>query len=104
MTRGKKKKNSNSFFYPLLFVITIIVCIYFLIPGFKSVANRKKFIETLKQRNREKQLTIEQLKLEIKNMDSDQSIEKVARDELHLVKPGEVIFILEPEKKKRDRR
>ena len=100
MTRGRKKKNSRNFFYPLLLLTTVIFCIYLLIPGFKSVRNRKKFIETLKQRHREKLLTNEQSKLEIKNMDSDQSIEKVARDELHLVKPGETIFILEPEKKK----
>lgn len=91
MTRKKRKKG---FRLTHLIIILIIFCIG------RTLINQTIMMKELNERKSQEleeieklQNEIEQLQSEIENKDSLEFVEKVARDELRLVRPREIIYI-----------
>jgi cell division protein FtsB len=78
----------------LLFLLIIAGCLYLLRPGYERYVEHEKEIERLKAEI--KDLESERAQLEkqmqaLKDEDPEQ-IERIAREKLHLTKPGETVF------------
>jgi cell division protein FtsB len=78
--------------------VLVLVCIALLVHeifgqhGFVALRHEKKEIESLRQENRQLQNENEQLVKRIKALQSDpKAIESLAR-EMHLARPGEIIY------------
>lgn len=93
MTKGKVKKNKILRIRHILAIIFVIYISSTLI----SQRNMMKKLEVEKTKN-EKEIEVLQSKIkeinsEIKQSDSLEFIEKVAREELRMVKPREIIYV-----------
>ncbi len=93
MTKGKVKKNKRLRIRHILAIIFVIYISSTLI----SQRNMMKKLEVEKTKN-EKEIEVLQSKIkeinsEIKQSDSLEFIEKVAREELRMVKPREIIYV-----------
>lgn len=83
--------------FPLLLLATVSLCVAVLLPGMRRLARRQREIQRLREDVRARHERKGQWKREIRSLETDEGIERVARDELHLVKPGERIFVFEPQ-------
>ncbi len=90
-----------------IYYIMIILTVFILFIGFKFYINYQKIndlkseITQLKQNIEETQVENEELKKQLQGMNDLDYIEKVARQKLGLVKPGELLLIpVEKENKK----
>lgn len=99
--RKKKRRKKKSFKIRhalLLFLFIYVALIYY---------KQNKMLNELEAKEEQKQVEIHQLKSEIKeldfqisNSDSLEFIEKIAREDLEMVKPREIIYI---DKEKKDK-
>lgn len=76
----------------LLIALVVGLCALALVPGARQLHRTSVEIERLRAEKRASEQRLAELKTEQREADSDEWIERVARDELHLVKPGEVIY------------
>lgn len=88
---GKKKRR-----FKLIHVITCAIIIYTII----TVWNQRSLMIDLQSKKKEEKLVNSQLEKEIKDLEKEiqnsqtlEFVEKVARDELGMVKPREIIVI-----------
>ncbi len=90
------RKTKDFIFSPLF--ITVIAVILF-IAGVQYYQNIKKMerlqtkIEKLENNINEAKVKNKKIAEELKNVDNDEYIEKIAREKLGLVKPGEVLVM-----------
>lgn len=77
----------------LLLIIVIIVFTFRLFVNMRKVNKMEERLDQLSQEYKEKIEQNQQLKEEIERVKSPAYIEKVAREELGLVKPGEILLI-----------
>ncbi|MCF8001456.1 MAG: cell division protein FtsL [Halanaerobiales bacterium] len=76
-----------------LLIIVIIVFAFKLVINMRKVNKMESELNNLQQQVQKEIERNEELKEEIERVKSHDYIEKVARDELGLVKPGEILFI-----------
>jgi len=80
----------------LLAAVTVVcLCVGALVPGIRGLNKRQREIEALRYERQTRQDQILLYQREIAEMSTDAGIERVARDELNLVKPGETVFVFE---------
>lgn len=86
--------------------ILVLVCIALLVHeifgehGFLALRKEQSEVETLRQQIQQLQQENEQLDKQIKSLKSDpKAIERLAREQMHLARPGEIIYTL-PDKGK----
>jgi len=83
--------------FPLIVGATVCMCGAVLLPGFRGLHTRQAEIEA----RRDKVEAVEARRLEcqreMKELETDDGIARVAREDLHLVKPGERIIVFEQE-------
>ena len=89
--RRRTRERRRKLIYLLIFAVIIGVIVY-------SVWN----IWSLKERERQAQEEFlakqeERLQLELEHVESDASIEQEAREQLHMIRPGETVYILPTE-------
>ena len=95
----KKSGNNSKFVYPLILVLSIALSIVIISRGQHSVDTTKQRLEDLKEEQKRKGSANQQLSKTIDKMHTREYIERVARDELKMARPGETIYIFEePEK------
>jgi cell division protein DivIC len=87
--------------------VLVLVCIALLVHeifgphGFLALRHEKKEIESLRQQIQQLQHENEQLDKRVKELQSDpKAIERLAREQMRLARPGEIIYTL-PEKEPR---
>ncbi|MDZ7671533.1 MAG: septum formation initiator family protein [Halanaerobiales bacterium] len=88
--------NFETFFKKAMILLLIIVIIIFsfrLFMNMRKVNEMEQRLDRLSQEYEEKIEQNQQLKEEIERVKSPAYIEKVAREELGLVKPGEILLI-----------
>lgn len=76
-----------------LFIIIIIVFAFKLFSNMRKVSQMENRLNNLQQQVERQIEENKELKEEIKRVKSPEYVEKVAREELGLVKPGEMLFI-----------
>lgn len=100
-----KKRTSTNYFLAAIILIFVFLAIGFLlVSNIKIKQERKKLdlqIESIEKQTEELQKKNEEMKKGISQMEQEEYIEKIAREELNLQKEGEKVvgFILPPEQK-----
>ena len=74
-------------------VILVLVIIYFVMSAVKIV-NLNKEKAQIEEENRQLKETVEDLKLQLETVNSDQYLEGLARRQLRLIKKNELLFVL----------
>jgi cell division protein FtsB len=89
--------------------VLVLVCIALLVHeifgphGFLALRQEKKEIENLRQQIQQLQHENEQLDKRIKALQSDpKAIERLAREQMRLARPGEIIYTLPEKNPKKD--
>ena len=89
--------------------VLVLVCIALLVHeifgahGFLALRQDKKEIESLRQQIRQLQDENEQLDRRIKALQSDpKAIERLAREQMRLARPGEIIYTVPEKDPKKD--
>ena len=95
-TRKKSKLNNGRF---VLFLFTGILVIV-LLMSVKGIFALRAEQKALKEENAALLLEKEALQDELKNVSDKEYIEEQARIQLKLIKPGEILYILEDDKDK----
>ncbi|WFD10503.1 cell division protein FtsL [Tepidibacter hydrothermalis] len=94
-TRKTKKKKFN--IYMLIFKVFVLFTVcssaYSVINQGMVIREYKKEIKSLKEQIKQEDENIKKVKAEIENYKTDEYIEKIAREKLKMVKPGEIIYI-----------
>ena len=83
--------------YPL-FVLLVAACLYILQPGFAKYVDHRNEIKRLEAEIKELEAERARLEEEMRALQEGdpERIERLAREKLHLVKPGETIFRFKP--------
>jgi cell division protein FtsB len=84
----------------ILVLVCIALCVHevFGQHGILAMRREQKEVESLRQRIQQLQQENEKLDKQIKALQSDpKAIERVAREQMHMARPGEIIYTL-PEK------
>jgi len=91
---------SSAWWPPLLLLVGSIVAVPLLVldprglPRYRALRDELFEIERTNERTREE---VRRLQAEIAGLESDErAIERIARDELGLVRPGEIVFQFPP--------
>lgn len=85
--------------YSIILLTCIIAGLFFIQRNQRLVEAARQKIEDLKMDNARKEKLNETLRENIKKMDTPEFIEKIARDELKMARPGETIYEFTDEKK-----
>lgn len=99
LQRNRSKLYRDAALILVLLCFALVVNQIFGNHGWLALRRQKKEFESLQQKIQKLQQENQQLEKQIKALKSDpKAIEKQAREQLRLVRPGELIFTL-PEKK-----
>jgi cell division protein FtsL len=89
--------------------VLVLVCVVLLVHeifgqhGFLALRQEKKEIESLRQQIRQLQHENDELDKRIKALQSDpKAIERLAREQMRLARPGEIIYTLPEKDPKKD--
>lgn len=98
MTRAKHGKavHARGKHRPVTYIVIGIALIYFittLITQQLSISQQNRRIEELQSRVSEAQQQAESLKTEVDNLNNPEYIERIAREQLGLVRPNERVFV-----------
>lgn len=91
MERKKKKRRFRLFHLICIFLLFYVSIVFIHQQKLMKSLEAKKTENMLEVKDLEKE--IKQLEKEIENSDSLEFVEKVARDELGMVKPKEIIYV-----------
>lgn len=94
--RVKKKRHKIGLWTKL---IVLVIVGYFVMSFYQQQVERKELeaeMESLHQEKAEIEERIDNLEEILKTGDSDEAIEKLARENLTMKKPGEKVYILDP--------
>ena len=93
----------NATYFLILICIALFVHEIFGPHGFLALRQEKKETESLRQQIRQLQYENEQLDKRVKALQSDpKAIERVAREQMRLARPGEVIYTWPEKDPKKD--
>ncbi|MEJ8553602.1 FtsB family cell division protein [Tepidibacter sp. Z1-5] len=94
-TRKTKKKKFNIYIFIFKLFVLFILCssAYSVINQGIVIREYKKEIKSLNEQIKQEDENIKKVKKEIENYKTDEYIEKIAREKLKMVKPGEIIYI-----------
>ncbi|GAB4347956.1 MAG: hypothetical protein Kow0099_30290 [Candidatus Abyssubacteria bacterium] len=78
----------------VLFGLIVAGCLYLLAPGFAQYNKQREEIRLLEAEVKRLEAEHEQLKKYMRELENEnpEHIERLAREKLHLIKPGETIF------------
>lgn len=93
LTQFQSRKRKLNMWKLALLVILIAVVIYFVLSAVKILELNKQKAEIEAENQRLKE-TVEDLKLQLETINSDQYMEGLARRQLRLVKKDEILFVL----------
>lgn len=93
ITRKKRRKKIN--WFRVILILIIIALAVGLAFSLKSVKDLQKEQKELQKSNKSLKAQKEQLQNELKHVNDKDYIEQQARKQLRLVKPGEVLYILD---------
>jgi len=103
LRRNKKGRTDRGIFFSIFIAFLFLLIISFLtISNIKINQKRRKLmaqIHSLKDEVQRAEERKEKLKNEISQAKSEENIEKVARDQLGLKKPGEEVLVIKKKKK-----
>ncbi|CAH2215116.1 FtsB family cell division protein [Tepidibacter aestuarii] len=93
--RKTKKKRFNIYILGLKLFVLFIVCssAYSVINQGIVIREYKREIKSLNEQIKKENENIKNVKADIENYKTDEYIEKIARERLKMVKPGEIIYI-----------
>ncbi len=93
--RKTKKKKFNIYVFGFKLFVLFILCssTYSVINQGIVIREYKKEIKSLNEQIKQEDENIKKVKSEIENYKTDEYIEKIAREKLKMVKPGEIIYI-----------
>jgi cell division protein FtsB len=93
----------NAAYVLVLFCIALLVHEMFGQRGILALRRQEKEMQSLRQQIRQLEQENEQLNNKIKALQSDpKAIERLAREQMHMARPGEIIYALPQENPKRD--
>lgn len=94
-------RKSKKGFFKRNKIIIVFFIIFFIYIGYTVISNEAKYKELkAEEENYNKEIAIlkeeiESLKIEIEKSQSHEMIEKIAREKLKMVKPNEIIYIIQ---------
>lgn len=83
--------------FPLIVAATVCLCAAVLVPGLRGLNRLQAEIEARRAAKAAAEARRFQSQREIEELKTDVGIERVARDELYLVRPGERVIVFEQE-------
>jgi cell division protein FtsB len=97
MNNKKSPSRTTRFIEAAIAIAVACFFVALLIPGLRSLHERRLEIQQLRQEVEAARQRVEDRRREIQELGTDEGIERAAREELHLAKPGEVVFVFEQE-------
>lgn len=94
---NRQKKQTNSSKINIYLILIVLLLIYSLFSGAKALADRNEKLKQITENEsviNELNTSISELEEQIANSKSDEFIEKVAREDLGMVKPREIIYVV----------
>lgn len=94
---NRQKKQTNSSKINIYLILIVLLLIYSLFSGAKALADRNEKLKQITENEsviNELNTSISDLEEQIANSKSDEFIEKVAREDLGMVKPREIIYVV----------
>lgn len=85
--------------YSIILLTCIVAALFFIQRNQRQVEAARQKIEDLKMDNERKEKLNQTLRENINKMNTPEFIEKIARDELKMARPGETIYEFTDEKK-----
>ncbi len=99
----RKREKDRQLILVIVFVLVGGFLVYLLFPNYLALARYRENREALNLRIKELEKENENLKTEIKKLKADPLyIEKIAREELKMIRPGEIIYRVIPEDNKNE--
>jgi len=81
--------------FPLIVVATVCACAAVLVPALRGLHRLRTEIEALRAEKEAAEACLLHCQRETEELKTDAGIERIARDDLHLVRPGERVFVFE---------
>ena len=95
---NKKTPSRTTRFVEAAIAITVAgLFVALLVPGIRRLHERQQEIQDLREAVKAARERVEDRRRQIQELGTDEGIERAAREELHLAKPGEKIFVFEQE-------
>lgn len=94
---NRQKNQTNSSKINIYLILIVLLLIYSLFSGAKALADRNEKLRQITENEsviNELNTSISELEEQIANSKSDEFIEKVAREDLGMVKPREIIYVV----------
>ena len=94
---NRQKNQTNSSKINIYLILIVLLLIYSLFSGAKALADRNEKLRQITENEsviNELNTSISDLEEQIANSKSDEFIEKVAREDLGMVKPREIIYVV----------
>ena len=94
---NRQKNQTNSSKINIYLILIVLLLIYSLFSGAKALADRNEKLRLITENEsviNELNTSISELEEQIANSKSDEFIEKVAREDLGMVKPREIIYVV----------
>lgn len=94
---NRQKNQTNSSKISIYLILIVLLLIYSLFSGAKALADRNEKLRQITENEsviNELNTSISELEEQIANSKSDEFIEKVAREDLGMVKPREIIYVV----------
>lgn len=94
---NRQKNQTNSTKINIYLILIVLLLVYSLFSGAKALADRNEKLRQITENEsviNELNTSISELEEQIANSKSDEFIEKVAREDLGMVKPREIIYVV----------
>lgn len=94
---NRQKNQTNSSKINIYLILIVLLLVYSLFSGAKALADRNEKLRQITENEsviNELNTSISELEEQIANSKSDEFIEKVAREDLGMVKPREIIYVV----------
>lgn len=94
---NRQKNQTNSSKINIYLILIVLLLIYSLFSGAKALADRNEKLRQITENEsviNELNTSISELEEQIANSKSDEFIEKAAREDLGMVKPREIIYVV----------
>lgn len=88
-----KKRDIKSLIPRVLFCVVCLSLVWTLISQQFTISSQKKEISSLESKVREAEQLSENLEQQVNNLEDPEYIERIAREQLGLVRPNERVFV-----------
>ena len=97
---NKKKIGKGRVLLTLVLLLVVSVVGVHIVKSEMTIIELEQEKKAQEERNVELERTRDDLKIEIESINSDEYIERIARNDLKLVKPNEILFVLQDDEDK----